>query len=395
VSTAKLYWELPFALRFEAESATVTTYGERRALVLSSTLFYPEGGGQLGDTGVLRVGDHELRIVDTQIDEAGTIFHLVDGEPPPELRGSVVGLVDEARRRDHTAHHTAQHMLSRALLDVAKAPTVSARLGLGSCTLDVDRGSLTDAQLLAAEDLVNDVIRSDVPVRAFFPTPEELAGLDLRRAPKVDTGVRIVDIEGFDVTPCGGTHCTRTGQIGVVRIAGTERYKGKTRVSFHAAKRALADARAKERALLELAKAFSCGALDVGLAADKLRAELKDRTDALARARGELTTHVADAVLAAHPPDPSGTTVLFLERDEDLATLRTLAGRLTARPDVVALCTTPDAASGDWLVVAQRGASAAFDCGAWLKGKAEAHGGRGGGRAERAEGRLPRGTPVP
>jgi alanyl-tRNA synthetase len=286
-------------------------------------------------------------------------------------------------------------MLSRALLDVAKAPTVSARLGLGSCTLDVDRGSLTDAQVLAAEDLVNDVIRTDVPVRAFFPTPEELGKLDLRRAPKVDSGVRIVDVEGFDITPCGGTHCTRTGQIGVLRIAGTERYKGKTRVSFHAAKRALADARAKERALLELARMFSCGALDVGMAAEKLRAELKDRTDALARARGELTTHVADGLLAAHAPDPSGTTVLFLERDDDLATLRTLAGRLTARPDVVAICATPDAASGDWLVVAQRGAAASFDCGAWLKAKAQAHGGRGGGRPERAEGRLPRGTPVP
>ena len=394
MSTAKLYWELPFALTFEAEAATWTMYGDRRAVVLPSTLFYPEGGGQLGDTGVLKMGAREVRIVDTQIDEAGTIFHLVDGEPA-EGDGAVTGIVDQARRLDHMAQHTAQHMLSCALVDVAKAPTVSARLGLASCTLDVDRGSLTDAQLLGAEDLVNDVIRSDVAVRAFFPTPEELGKLDLRRAPKVDSGVRIVEIEGFDLTPCGGTHCTRTGQIGVLRIAGTERYKGKTRVSFHAAKRALVDARAKEHALLELAKMFSCGALDVGQAAERLRADLKDRTDALGRARGELTTHVADGLLAAHAPDASGTTVLFLEREDDLGTLRTLAGRLTARPDVVAICVSPDAATGDWLVVAQRGAAASFDCGAWLKAKAEAHGGRGGGRPERAEGRLPKGTTVP
>jgi alanyl-tRNA synthetase len=109
--------------------------------------------------------------------------------------------------------------------------------------------------------------------------------------------------------------------------------------------------------------------------------------------RGELVELLAERTLAAHPVAPSGTTRIVLVRPkDDLAMLRTLAGRLAVRPDVVAFCASPDGDTGDQLVVVQRGESAVFDAGAWLKATAQAHGGRGGGRAERAEGRLPRGV---
>jgi alanyl-tRNA synthetase len=394
MATKKRYWDDPFATSFETAGATASVFEGKPSIVLPETLFYPEGGGQLGDTGTLRVGAETLRVIDTQVGDDGTIHHLVERAVELPLGAVVAGAIDAERRRDHMAHHTAQHMLSRALLDEARAPTVSARLGASACTLDVDRGAIPDAELHRAEDLVNDVVRSDVAVRALFPTPEELASMALRRTPKVSTGVRVIEVEGFDLTPCGGTHCTRTGQIGVVRVAGVERYKGKLRVTFHAARRALADARAKEDVLGALAKDFTCGPLEVGAAVGKLRADLKQRTDALATARGELFELLARAALADHPPDPSGTTIIRVERtDADVGALRSFAGRLAgARPDVVAVCTAPD---GDGrLVVLQRGAAAAFDCGAWLKALAARTGGRGGGRPERAEGRLPKDAPI-
>jgi alanyl-tRNA synthetase len=388
--TKKAYWDDPLATTFETRGASASTFEGKPSVVLPETVFYPEGGGQLGDTGTLRAGAVTARVIDTQIDDEGTIHHLVEQAvtlPPDEI---VSGAIDAARRRDHMAHHTAQHMLSRALLDVARAPTVSARLGASACTLDVDRSAIGDPELHRVEDLVNDVIRSDVAVRALFPTPHELAAMDLRRAPKVSAGVRVIDVEGFDLTPCGGTHCTRTGQVGVLRVGQVERYKGKLRVSFHAAARAVADARAKEDALSALAKKLTCGMLDVGAAVQKLQTDLKHRTDALATARGELFELLARSVLAEHPPDASGTTLVHVVRaDADAGALRSLAARLSgARPDVVAVCTAPD---GDGtLVVVQRGAAAAFDCGAWLGDLARRTGGRGGGRPERAEGRLPK-----
>jgi len=395
-ATRKLYWEDPLAARFEAPSFAVGSYEGRASVVLPETIFYPEGGGQLGDTGALTVGGQRLVVLDTQIDDAGVIHHLVDSIPAGlvDAQRPVAGEIDVARRRDHMAQHTAQHMLSRALLDEARAPTVSSRLGATSCTLDVDVSRIDEAALHRAEDLVNDVIRGDVTVRSLFPTAEELARMDLRRAPKVSAGVRVIEVEGFDLTPCGGTHCTRTGQIGLVRVAQVERYKGKLRLTFGAAKRALDDARAKDGALTSLAQRLTCGPLDVGAAVAKLQTELKQRTDALAHARGELLDLLVREILAAHPADPSGTTVLRLRRaHDDVGMLRSLAGKLaTARADVVALCSSPDPESGGSLVVAQRGASAAFDCSAWMKDVATRTGGRGGGKPDRAEGRIPPGA---
>ncbi|HEX4514662.1 MAG TPA: alanyl-tRNA editing protein [Polyangiaceae bacterium] len=392
-ATEKKYWADPFATAFETRGATAATYEGKPSVILRETIFYPEGGGQLGDLGELRVGEATVKVTDTQIDDAGIIHHVIEralGEAGDDV--IVSGSIDVARRRDHMAQHTAQHMLSRALLDEAKAGTVSARLGSTSCTIDVDRDAIAEVYLHRAEDLVNDVIRSDVNVRALFPTAEELAAMDLRRAPKVSVGVRIIDVEGFDLTPCGGTHCTRTGQIGLVRIAGIERYKGKLRIDFRAAGRALADMRAKEDALGALAQKLTCGPLDVGGAVAKLQNELKVRMDLLGSTRGELLELLATKILGAHPPDASGTTIVRVARTtDDIGMLRALAGKLTtARPDVVAICTSPDADADAELVVVQRGASAKFDCGAWLKETAQKSGGRGGGRPERAEGRLPK-----
>jgi len=202
--TEKLYWQDPFQTTFEATGAHGGRFGDKASLVLDQTLFYPEGGGQLGDQGTLRVGGWDVAVVDVQIDEAGDIHHILDvggdGVPfdPAALAGSVAGTIDVARRRDHMVQHTAQHMLSRALVDVASADTVSARLGSTSCTIDVAVSDVHDGLLAKAEDMVNAAVQSDLVVRSLFPTAEELAGMKLRRAPKVSTGIRIIDVEGFD-----------------------------------------------------------------------------------------------------------------------------------------------------------------------------------------------------
>jgi len=400
MATEKLYWADPFATSFES-FARIGELAGKASLVLDRTLFYPESGGQLADTGTLAVAGRTLRVVDVQVADDGTIHHFVEGSVDALEGPPASGTIDLARRRDHMAQHTGQHALSRALVDVARAETVSSRLGASSCTIDVE-GALADRDIARAEDLVNAVIMDDVRVRQLFPTPEELPKLPLRRPPKVDTGIRVIDIEGFDMSPCGGTHCTRTGQIGVVRVVGLEKYKGGWRVTFHAGRRAIDDARKKEAVLAELAREFTCGMLDVGQSVGKLRAELKTRTDALAATRGELVEVLADRILAQHPAAPGGgTTRVVVVRDHgDLGMLRTLAGRLATREDVVALCAAPDQRDsqegpppgdgGQYSVVLQRGSKAEFDCAAWLKQEAAAGGGRGGGRPERAEGRLPR-----
>jgi alanyl-tRNA synthetase len=406
MATDKLYWQDSLLLRFEASLVGTATWKGRPSVVLDRTAFYPEGGGQLPDEGRLRLAGAEVGVADVQIDDEGVIHHVLDGDasrllaesgvdpagPDPSGR-PVEGDVDGARRRDHMSQHTGQHMLSRALLDVVQGATVSSRLGSSASTVDLSLAAAPEGLLAQAEDLANAVVLDDREIRQIFPTAEELARLPLRREPKVEREVRVIEIEGFDLSPCGGTHCRRTGEVGPIRIVGIERYKGLLRVTFLAGLRAMRDYRAKDEALGKLARSFTCGPLEVEAAVASLRSDLKERGDQLSFARGELVRRLGAEVLAAHPPDPGGTTLVILERPgDDLGTARALASAIARRPDAVALVATRDRESGDWLVVAERGEAAGFDAGKWLKDLAARHGGRGGGRPERAEGRLPGGV---
>jgi alanyl-tRNA synthetase len=383
-ATERLYYQDSFCLEFNARVVAQGAWEGRPSLVLDRSGFYPESGGQRADRGVLSGNP----VLDVQVDETGVVHHLIDG-PLPEVGAEVSGSVDRARRRVHMALHTGQHMLSRALADVAGAATVSSRLGESACTIDVDRESLGDRAIAEAEDLTNAVIDDDVPVRAFFPTPEELASLPLRRAPKVTDNVRVVLIGDFDVSPCGGTHCTRSAQVGLIYVSGVERYKGKMRISFAAGPRARRDLVAQSAALRGLGRELSCDVLEVPAGVERLRHETKAAREAAGLLRGRLadaivTGLLADAVAAGR------REVVHLLDDAPMELLRSMAGRITAREGMVAVLAgrMPDGVS----VLVARGSGSELDCGAFLKKLAAAAGGRGGGRKEHAEGRLPAGA---
>src|SRR5207237_1880509 len=129
-------------------------------------------------------------VTDTQ-DTGDAIVHVIAGDAPA-VGATVTGELDWARRRQHMAQHTAQHLLSGALLERAAAPTASARLGETALTIDVARDRIPDAELAAAEDLANDLVDDDLAIRTWFPAPDELAALKLRRDPKVTADIRVV-----------------------------------------------------------------------------------------------------------------------------------------------------------------------------------------------------------
>ena len=370
--TRRLYHDDAYLRRFDADVVAITTYKATPAVVLDRTAFYPEAGGQLGDRGQLA----GAQVIDTQETDDGTIVHLIDGEPP-QVGTRVTGALDWARRRQHMAQHTAQHLLSGALLDRAQAPTASARLGESSLTIDVARDRIPEAELAGAEDLANDLIDDDVAIRAWFPPPDELAALKLRRDPKVTADIRVVAIGEFDLSPCGGTHCARTSQLGAVRITGAERYKGMTRVTFTAARRGRAELFARDHVLRGLASQFSCGPAEVPIAIDKLRREVEATGTELTQLRGRLATTIISQLPG------TGPAVAALPGDAEL--LRSVAAKLAGAGRDAILCAPDDAGT---TVVMMRATGSTLDCGALWKQLAARLGGRGGGRAERADGRL-------
>jgi alanyl-tRNA synthetase len=305
----------------------------------------------------------------------------------PAIGATVDGASEWPRRRQNMALHTGQHVLSRALVDTAGAGTVSTRLGDSGCTIDVDAEKLDDAALAAAEDLANAVVDDDVPIRCWFPEPAELAALPLRREPKVDSDVRVIAIGDFDVSPCGGTHCASSGQIGPVRILGSERYKGLTRITFSAGKRARVELAARDAALRGLAATFTCGPLDVPAAVDKLRRDLATTAGGARELRDRLAEALAAGLVA---PENAGPVVAVVPGDAEL--LRAMATRITAAGKAALLAAT--SADGTAVLVA-RAAGSALDAGRLLGTLAKKAGGRGGGKPDRAEGRLPAGVDWP
>ncbi|GAB4205706.1 MAG: DHHA1 domain-containing protein [Sandaracinaceae bacterium] len=382
--TLRAYFDDVLADRLESTVLAHGKLGDRTTVVLDRTVFYPESGGQMADRGTL----DGRAVLDVQVDDDGVVHHVLDATPEdlPAIGARVAGRIDRARRREHMALHTAQHMLSRALVDLAKAETVSSRLGESACTIDVDRDGLGEARVAEAEAVVNRLIDEDRAVRAWFPSDEELRALPLRRAPKQTANVRVVEVEGFDVSPCGGTHVVRTAEVQLVRITGLERYKGGTRVTFTAGPRARGALFEEDRALRALAKELLCPPLEVGKQLARLRAELGAAREEAGRYRAIVARVTAEE---ARTRAEDHRVVVMLD-DGDVELARSVASHLTKEGALVAIVGAR-LDEGVHVVVA-RGPASTEDCSALLKALVTRVGGRGGGRPERAEGRLPPGA---
>ncbi len=377
MKTERLHYDDPVRLSFEARVVAHASHGGKPSVVLDRSAFYPESGGQMADRGTLAGAS----VLDVQLDDEGRVHHVLEGELP--TMGELVrGEIDGARRREHMAMHTGQHALSHALLEELAATTVSSRLGESACTIDVDRDGLSLSDARRAEAIVNALVDEDRPVRQFFPSDEELARLALRKPPPDTDRVRVVEIEGFDVTPCGGTHCTRTAQIELVWVRGVERYKGGTRVTFAAGPRARRLLMEQADALRALAGELGCAPSEVATSVGALRRKLDEsRVES-----GALRARLAD--LWARRLEREGDVVAIVE-GADAALLKSIAERLATGERVVAL--GAESPSGVDVLIT-RGPAARVHAGELLRAVASAAGGRGGGRPEHAQGRLPAGA---
>ena len=242
-------------------------------------------------------------------------------------------------------HHTGQHILSAAFIRVAEAETVGFHLSQQSVTIDLDRADLSAAELDAAETLANEVIRDDRPVSARFVAAAEAAGLPLRKTPPGRDGLlRLIDIAGFDLTACGGTHVARTGEVGLIKIIKTERRGATTRVEFVCGGRALADYRAKHDLTRQLSATLTTGASELPAAIDRLREEARALAHALRQKDEALLGYEAAQLLAA--AEPLGTARLVA---------RVFVGRAPDELGRLAAALVADGVDGEDTVIALLG----------------------------------------
>ena len=231
--TDRLYYNDPSLREFEATVTGVERAGDRLRVALDRTAFYPTSGGQPFDTGTLG----QLRVIDGVDDNGGTIAHVVENGAL-EVGDPVHGAIDWPRRFDHMQQHTGQHVLSAAFEHLFQVRTLSFHLGVAASTIDLAREMAAD-EIAAAEGEANRIVWEDRPVAIRYASGEEAAALKLRKEPVRSGTLRLVEVEGFDLSACGGTHVARTGAIGVIAVGAWERFKGGQRIEFLCGGRAL------------------------------------------------------------------------------------------------------------------------------------------------------------
>lgn len=333
IEVARRYYHDSYTTQFASRVSEATEAGGRPAVVLDETFFYPTSGGQPFDTGTL--GDRRvLEVVVRETDQA--LLHVLDG---PLAAGPIDGRVDWPRRLDHMQQHTGQHILSQAMIRIAGANTIGFHLGTDYVSIDLDVADLDDHRTDEALAMANDVVSGDVTVKAWFPTPEELTTINLRKTPDVEGALRIVAIGDFDISACGGTHVARTGEIGLIHGLKTERLKRGTRVHFLTGGRARADYADKHAIVTRLATALTCSASEVPAAFERVQAELAAVRRDLAR-HEEAALDREAATLADRAAKTGGRVVVQFLPGRTIDALKGLAFRLTTEPGRVALLAT-------------------------------------------------------
>lgn len=380
------YYTDSYTLNFTAEVVAVETVDGRPAVLLDRSWFYPASGGQPHDTGRLIQGSTTALVVDVIDDEDGDdTLHVLDR---PLTLGPVTAEIDRARRLDHMQHHTGQHILSEAFVQVAEAETVGFHLSPQSVTIDVNRADLTAEAIDAAETLANEIVRQDRPVSVRFVTVAEAAELPLRKRPPGKDGLlRLIDIEAFDLNACGGTHVARTGEVGLIKVAGTERRGATTRVEFLCGGRALADYRQKQAVVRELGAALTTGPTELLPSVLKLQEENKELRHILKQREATLLAFEAERLLAtAEPLGDEARLVARVFTDRAPDELRRLATLIAEAGQTVALLGIAGERSH---LIFCRSAGAPGEMNALIKPALAALGGRGGGNATMAQGGGP------
>jgi len=403
--TKRLYYDSAEVNEFDSvveDVAPVSSAQSRPAVILRETAFYPTSGGQVHDTGWLTLGNDRLRVAEVADADDGRIVHYLEAPAKLPLAGAAVhGSIDSERRRDHMQQHSGQHVLSAAFVELYQMPTVSFHMGEDYCSIDLATPSLSSGQIAGAEKRANQIVFENRPVRIRYVSRVEAEKLGLRKLPPAEHDeLRLVEVADFDLSACGGTHVSASGQIGSILLRKTEKVRQGTRVEFVCGNRAVRMARRDYSAISEAAALFSTQLWDVP---DQIRKSVeesklsrKQKDDAL----DQLAELMALAALYDQPVTNGRKIIVRAFSDRDIGFAKLFAQKVTraATPAIALVASTVDPPG---LVFAQTPAQASgvasgstADMGALLKQVLSSVGGRGGGSRDFAQGGVPAGCNV-
>jgi alanyl-tRNA synthetase len=374
--TERLYYADPYLTEFEAVVSSVEHHGAREAVVLNQTAFYPTSGGQPNDTGRL----DDVPVVDVVEREDGAILHIADGHL--EAGRVVRGVVDRERRFDHMQQHTGQHILSAAFDRLWKARTVGFHLGAAVSSLDLDR-ELPPEAIAAAEDEANRVVWENRPVTIRFVSEQQARTLNLRKETERIGELRLIAVEEYDLSACGGTHVARSAEVGIITVASWEKLRGGLRLEFLCGKRALGGFRRLRDSVSGCIRHLSVSPEELPAAIERAQAENKDLRKTIKAQQERLAGFEAGALAARGEAVGSERRVVEALDGWEANGLKAMAVAVTANPGYqIALFSV----SAPVLAVIARSKDSHLDARAALAALLKRFGGKGGGKPDLAQG---------
>lgn len=291
--TKRLYFDDPYQVEFQAKIVQKEQKNSRTVVVLDQTCFYPESGGQPPDKGTL-----ENKEVIHVYEQEGKIYHVLEDDI---AAGRVKGKLDWETRLDHIQQHAGQHILSQSFYKICGGETLSFRLGRTSSTIDLGLNQIPDDRMDRVERLANQIVFQDRKIRTYFMDKDEVQNIPLRKPPPQKGRIRVVEIEGFDYSACGGTHPRRTGEIGLIKVVNRERVKKNLRVEFLCGGRAREDYAQKNSTLNQLTQLFSVKAPQLISSVEKLFLDLKSQKKRSEKLQKKLVQYEADKIVREAP----------------------------------------------------------------------------------------------
>lgn len=277
----------------------------RFAVVLDKTAFFPEGGGQFADEGYI----DGIKVEDVT-EKDGIIYHLLSF---PLAQGSAVhGKVNGEVRFRRMQNHSGEHIVSGLIHKHFGYNNVGFHLGHEDVTLDLD-GYLDRDALNRIEDEANRAIAENRPINAYYPSPAELSSISYRSKLDLTEGVRLVEIEGYDVCACCAPHVNRTGEIGIIKLLDAIKYKGGTRIHMLCGFDALEDYRARYEAVSSIAAALSVKQSALLDGFSRLQEELDSKKAEIALLNRRINDMTVDAL-----PEDSRNICIFTDTTDAL-----------------------------------------------------------------------------
>ncbi|MBM3800804.1 MAG: hypothetical protein FJW26_00675 [Acidimicrobiia bacterium] len=327
--TERLYYCDSYLRQFEATVMQVQPNPQGCEVLLDATAFYPESGGQPYDLGTIATAQ-----VQEVVERGDDIVHRLDR---PIAAGRLPCEIDWTRRFDHMQQHTGQHLLSQAFVRVAKRNTVGFHMGADYVTIDLDAEGLSPQQLNEAERLANAIVYENRPIDMRIVPQLEVPALGLRKESQREGPLRVVTIEDFDVSACGGTHVRRTGEIGSIVIRKVERVNRQARIEFVCGWRSLVSGQSDRQLLTQVARQFSVGLSEVPARVEKQVQEARQLRKALQAKSKALAGFLAKELFVQAPVLQGSRIVKQIFQDEELEFLKSLAHGLLSQGDCVAL----------------------------------------------------------